>query len=163
MYLCSWLKDAEYVRFHIDQIPPRIIEHYKLQGLVHKGYVYARIKRAWYGLKQSGKIAHDDLVEHLQKYGYERMARTEGLFKHKTRDITFTLVVDDFGIKYTQQADVDHLIAAVRDKYPFKVDWEAKQYVGIHLKWDYEKRELRTSMDGYVEQALKEFKHVTPK
>ena len=42
MYLCSWLKDAEYVRFHIDQIPPRIIEHYKLQGLVHKGYVYAR-------------------------------------------------------------------------------------------------------------------------
>ena len=36
------------------------------------------------------------------------------------------------------------------DKYPFKVDWEAKQYVGIHLKWDYEKQELCTSMDGYV-------------
>ena len=71
--------------------------------------------------------------------------------------------MDHFGIKYTQQSDVDHLVAAVRDKYPFKVDWEAKQYVGIHLKWDYTKRELRTSMDGYVEQALKEFKHVTPK
>jgi len=72
-------------------------------------------------------------------------------------------VVDNFGIKYTQKDDVDHLITAVRAKYPFKVDWDAKQYVDIHLKWDYEKRELRTSMDGYVEQALKEFKHTPPK
>ena len=39
MYLCSWLKDAEHVRFHIDQKPPRIIEHYKLQGSVHNGYI----------------------------------------------------------------------------------------------------------------------------
>jgi len=71
--------------------------------------------------------------------------------------------VDDFGIKYTKQADVDHLVATVREKYSFKVDWDAKQYIGIHLKWDYEKRELWTSMGGYVEQALKEFKHETPK
>ena len=57
--------------------------------------------------------------------------RTEGLFLHKTRDISFTLVVDDFGIKYTKQADVDHLVAAVWEKYPFKVNWDAKQYIGI--------------------------------
>ena len=98
MYLCSWLKDYEYVRFNIDLIPPRIIEHYQLQKLVHKGYVYAKIKRAWYGLKQSSKIAHDDLVAHLKTHGYVRAPRTEGLFKHQTRDVSFTLVVDDFGI-----------------------------------------------------------------
>jgi len=144
------LKDYEYVRFNIDLIPPCIIEHYQLQKLVHNGYVYAKIKRAWYGLKQSGKIAHDDLVAHLKTHGYVRASRTKGLFVHQTRDISFTLVVDDFGIKYTKQADVDHLVAAVREKYPFKVDCEAKQYIRIHLKWDYEKRELRTSMDGYV-------------
>ena len=125
--------------------------------------MYAKIKRAWYGLKQSGKIAHDNLVAHLQRHGYERAPRTKGLFRHKTQDITFTFVVDNFGIKYTKQADVDHLVTAVREKYPFKVDWEAKQYIGIHLKWNYEKRELRTSMDGYVKQALKEFKHKPPK
>ena len=102
-------------------------------------------------------------MEHLHKYGYERTAHTGGLFKHKTQDITVTLVVDNFEIKYTNQEDVDHLVAVVRDKYPFEVDWEAKQYVGIHLKWDYEKRELWTLMDRYVEQALKEFKHTPPK
>ena len=43
-------------------------------------------------------------------------------------------MVDDFGIKYMNKQDVDHLITSVRAKYPFKVDWEAKQYVGMHLK-----------------------------
>ena len=74
------------------------------------GYVYDRIDKAWYGLKESGKIAHDDLVGHLKQYGYEKTKRTEGLFIHKTRDISCTLVVDDFGIKYTNKADVEHLI-----------------------------------------------------
>ena len=131
--------------------------------MVHNGYVYAKIKAAWYGLKQSGKIAHDDLVAHLKKFGYHKAPRTEGLFLHDTRDISFTLVVDDFGIKYTKQEDVDHLIEAVRKKYPFKIDWEGKQYIGIHLTWDYIRREVRTAMNGYVEQALKEFEHLTPK
>ena len=73
------------------------------------------------------------------------------------------MAVVDFGIKYTNQADVDHLINTFQEKYPFKVDWEAKQYIGIDLKWDYKLQELRTSMEGFVEQALKEFKHSTPK
>jgi hypothetical protein len=100
-------------------------------------FAYAKIKKAWYGLKQSGEIAHDDLVQHLAKYGYSKAKRTDGLFLHKTRDLSFTLVVDDFRIKYTNKDDVDHLIAAVCDKYPLKVDRDAKQYVGIHLQWDY--------------------------
>ena len=94
---------------------------------------------AWYGLKQSGKIAHDDLVAHLKTHGYEKLPFTEGLFKHKTRDIAFSLVVDDFAIKYVKKEDADHLIECMNAKYPFKVDWDAKQYIGIHLKWNYKK------------------------
>jgi membrane-bound inhibitor of C-type lysozyme len=54
----------------------------------------------------------------------------------------FTLVVDDFAIKYTNKEDADRLINCMRMKYPFKVDWEAKQYIGINLKWDYINREV---------------------
>ena len=134
MYLESFLKDAEYVRFKVDQIPPNIIRHYKLEKLIRHGFVYAKINRAWYGLKQSGKIAHDDLVEHLKKDGYIKTT-TEGLFKHQTRNIAFTLVTDDFAIKYTDSTDADHLIQCIRKKYKkFKVDWDAKQYIGINLK-----------------------------
>jgi hypothetical protein len=117
------LDEYEYVQFKVDMIPPNIIAHYNLTPMIHNGYLYAKIKKAWYGLKQSGKIAHDDLVEHLAKHGYEKLPFTEGLFKHKTKDIAFTLVVDDFAIKYTNKEDADHLIDCMRMKYPFKVDW----------------------------------------
>ena len=70
--------------------------------------------------------------------------------------------MDDFGIKYMKQEDVEHLIKTVQSKYKFKVDWEGKQHIGIHLDWDYKKRQLITSMQGYVEQALKELEHAMP-
>jgi hypothetical protein len=162
MYLCSDLPDSENVRFKYDMIPPNIIKHYNLDTLVDNGFVYAKINKAWYGLKQSGRIAHDDLVAHLKKFGYVKAKRTEGLFVHKTRNISFTLVVDDFGIKFNKQEDLEHLTAAIREKYPLKVDYDGKQYVGITLDWNYETRELICSMPGYVAQALKEFEHATP-
>ena len=43
------------------------------------------------------------------------------------------------------------------------MDYEAKQYIGIHLKWDYLKREVICSMDGYVAKALEELEHIFPK
>ena len=144
-------------------IPEAIIQHYGLRALAHNGYVYARIKKAWYGLKQSGKIAHDDLVTQLSKHGYHKSKYTEGLFTHDTRQIAFTLVVDDFAIKHVDKADVDHLLVCLREKYPVKVDWEAQQYFGISLGWNYKKGEVLLSMKDYVKQALKQFKHQTPK
>ena len=51
----------------------------------------------------------------------------------------------------------------MREKYKFKVDYEAKQYIGIHLKWDYFKREVICSMEGYVAKALEELEHIFPK
>ena len=49
------------------------------------------------------------------------------------------------------------------EKYKFKVDYETKQYIGIHLKWDYLKCEVICSMDNYVAKALKELEHIFPK
>ena len=70
MYLMLDLPESVYVRFKADQVPPRIIEYYDLQEKIHNGYIYARINKAWYGLKQTGKIVHDDLVNHLEKHEY---------------------------------------------------------------------------------------------
>ena len=159
MYLNSDLPEAEFVRFRIELIPTEIATAYKLHEMVTKdGYVYARVNKAWYGLKQAGKIAHDDLVDHLETAGYVKTL-VEGYFRHESRDIDFTLVVDDFLIRYTRDEDLEHLNEAISDHYTFKVDMESKQYVGINLKWDYNKRTVRLSMDGYVKQALMELEH----
>ena len=103
MYLNSWLPESEYVKFKVELIPPNIIKHYNLEPRIHNGHVYAKINRAWYGLKQSGKIASDDLIEHLGKHGYKPAPLTEELFTHETRDTAFTLVVDNFAVRYSSQ------------------------------------------------------------
>ena len=153
MYLCSLLPDAQYVRFQYSLIPSEIIKHYNLDNKVVDGYVYAKIKRAWYGLKEAGKIVHDDLVAHLKKFGYVK-TNAAGLFQHEHHNIKFTLVVDDFGIKYTKKDNVDHLIAVIQEKYPIKLDMEPKQYIGIHLQFDYNQQMLVCVMGDYAKNTL---------
>lgn len=62
-----------------------------------------------YGLPQAGKIANDLLTERLREHGYHKCQFTQGLWKHVWRPITFTLVVDDFGIKFLGEAHANHL------------------------------------------------------
>lgn len=156
----SMLPDSKYVWFKVDSIPERIYKHYDLHLKEHNGYVYARINKAWYRLKQAGKIAHNDLVEHLAQHGYVRASTMDGLFKHKTRNISFTLIVDNFGIKYTSKKDIKHLILIMHLKYKFKVDFDAKQYIGINLVWDYQQRTVCCSMKDYIKQARIKLKHI---
>ena len=42
-------------------------------------------------------------------------------------------------------------------------DWEGKKYAGIDLKWDYEKRTCRATMDGYILDLRNKFQHMQPK
>ena len=123
----SDLVNSGYVKFNFNLIPQRIIDHYNLGDIVENGFVYAKINKGWFGLKQSGKIAHNDLVQHLAKHGYVQAKNTDGLFVHGLRDISFILVVNNFGIKFTNKDDVNHLISVMRGKYKFKVDSNAKQ------------------------------------
>ena len=165
MYLGSDLPESEeeYVRFLLSLIPCAIIDEYSLRAIAADGFVYTRVNKAWYGLKQAGKIAHDDLVDRLAEFGYKKGGTVEGYFKHETRNINFVLVVDDFLIQYERKDDLKHLQDSIGKYYKFKVDEEAKQYVGIHLKWNYQERSVQLSMDGYVAQALRKFQHLTPK
>ena len=89
------------------------------------------------------------------------MKHTPGLSKHESRPINFSLVADDFGVLYRSKADVKHLEAELTAHYPITTNWTGDEYIGIDLKWNNEKRELITSMKGYVKCALQEFKHPT--
>ena len=99
----------------------------------------------------------------MARHGYQKSKYTEGLFAHTTRKIAFALVVEDIAIKYVDKADVDHLLSCIKERYPIKVGWEAKQYIGINLDWNYEEGEVLLSMKNYVKQALEQFKHENPK
>ena len=57
------------------------------------------VKEGMYRIPQEGRIAHDQLFEFLEPFGYVPMSVTSGLCRYKVRLISFTLVVDYFGVK----------------------------------------------------------------
>jgi hypothetical protein len=82
-----------------------------------------------------------------------------GLWKHDTRPIQFTLVVNDFGVKYVGEEHAQHLKNALKEHYKLTCDWTGKRYIGITLDWDYNKCQVHLSMPNYVQKALKQFQH----
>eukprot|EP00957_Ditylum_brightwellii_P178248 13576607-Ditylum_brightwellii.AAC.1 len=141
-------------------IPDEIKTQYNLNDIVENGNVYVDICKGMYGLPQAGKIANDQLVKHLKQYGYSPTKHTPGLWKHKTRDITICLVVDNFGIKYTNEKDGKHLIDVVQTLYTITVDCKGKIFCSITLKWDCKNRTVDLSIPGYIKAVLTKYKHV---
>ena len=90
---------------------------------VNDEWIYFRIKKAIYGLKQAGLLSNKILAKILNKEGYYQAKHTPGLWTHETRQISFTLVVDDFGVKYVKEEDVHHLEKVLEAFYPCKSDW----------------------------------------
>ena len=159
-YLMTPLKRPEYVKLKLTDIPEEIIVEYKLRELATPdGSVYIEITKGMYGLPQAGLLANEQLEERLNKHGYKQSKLVPGLWRHSTRQIQFTLVVDDFGVKYTHQEDVEHLKAVLEQDYAVTVDWSGKRYIGITLDWDYNRGRVHLSMPNYVKKALKLFGH----
>ena len=99
----------------LSDIPEEIIDEYKLREIATPDeWVYFRADKTHYGLPQAGSLSHDLLEKRLNKEGYFKSLVVPGLWKHKTRNIQFVLVVNDFGIKYVKQEDLDHLMMVLR-------------------------------------------------
>ena len=93
----------EYMRLSITIIPQDIIKQYNLLPLVSNSYIYIEIQQGMYRLPQAGDIANNLLTERLEPKGYYQCRHTPGLWRHKWRPILFSLVVNDFGIKYVRK------------------------------------------------------------
>lgn len=57
--------------FDVRQIPQDIIEYYDLYDVIHNGYIYARIKKALYGLKEAGTNAKCVHLKFFAHYYFE--------------------------------------------------------------------------------------------
>ena len=68
-YLGTKLPRPEYMRLPLKIIPQEIIDKYNLEELAVDGWIYARVDMTIYGLPQSGKLSHDQLVARLKKAG----------------------------------------------------------------------------------------------
>jgi hypothetical protein len=116
-----------------------------------------------YGLKQAGLLANQLLQMRLAPFGYYPAHHTPGLWLHKTRPISFTLVVDYLAVEYVGKQHAEHLRSALLRAYELTTDWTASVYSGMTLKWDYKKRTCDNSMPSYISNVLSKFQHDAPK
>jgi hypothetical protein len=108
-YLGTPLPRFEYMKMLLSRFPEEIVQKYNLNALAVDGRVYIEIRKDMYGLKQAGLLANQLLKTRLALFGYYPACYTPGLWLHKTRPISFTLVVDDFTVKYVGKQHAAHL------------------------------------------------------
>jgi hypothetical protein len=100
------MKRPEYIRLNIRNIPKEIILEYKIKDIVDSdGSIDLAAVQGMYGLPRAGLIANELLEKRLNKNGYFQSKFVPALWDHRTCPISFTLVVDDFGIKYVGNYD----------------------------------------------------------
>ena len=129
----------KYIKISLSVLSEEIISQYNLLQLESNRWVYLEIRKGMPGLKQSGRIANDRLKIHFSKFGYSPVAQTPSIWKHATKDICFSLMVDDFGVKYVGKDTSDHLIQTLKNLYTISIDWNGSIYCGLTINWDYGK------------------------
>jgi hypothetical protein len=162
-YLGTPLPRFEYMKMLLSRFPEEIIRNYNLDALAVDGWDYIEIRKGVYGLKQAGLLANQFMQTRLAPFGYYPSRHTPGLWLHKTRPIAFSLVVDDFAVKYVGKQHTDHLRNDLLKTYELTTDWASTVYSGMTLKWDYKNRTCDISMPGYVSNVLSKFQHDAPK
>ena len=91
-------------------IPKKIITQYNLRSLATDELVYMEIQKVMPGLKQAGKIANNTLKLHIAKFGYTPVPFTPYLWKYASKNVTFAVFVDSFGVKYVRKHQYEQLI-----------------------------------------------------
>jgi hypothetical protein len=116
-YLNTPLRRFEYMVINLLSLPQETIDKYDLLELSQDGKVNIEIQKGMYGLPQAGILANELLQHNLAKDGYRPTQHTHGLWTQDTCQISFSLVVDDFGVKYVGREHAENLVTCIKKKY----------------------------------------------
>eukprot|EP00804_Cyclotella_cryptica_P024240 CCRYP_021232-RA/>CCRYP_021232-RA protein AED:0.12 eAED:0.16 QI:0/0/0/1/0/0/2/0/402 len=164
-YLNTPMVSPEYMHLKVLDIPDHIIALYKINKLTTtNGYVYVLIQTGMYGLPQSGIIAQQLLEKQLTIKGYQQSTITPGFWKHDWRPISFTLCVDNFGVKNVGIKHAHHLQQTLNEHYQMSQNWKGEHYLVLTItwQWHYALRQVHLSMPGYCQKAGHCFHHPAP-
>ena len=70
--------------------------------------------------------------------------------------------MDDFGIKYNSDNDLQHFIDTLQQHYEISIDKAGCHYCGLTFTWHYKQGYVDVTMTNYVMKALAKFGHPTP-
>ena len=132
-FLQSILPEPEYMRIHSKYFFDDIRAKYDIDNLVNEdGYVYCKIIKGMYGLKQAALLGRENIINVLKPFGYYPDPIAPNIWRHQTLPTKFCLCVDDFGVKYHSTKDLQHLITALQLAFKVTVDYEINSIVAYH-------------------------------
>jgi hypothetical protein len=99
-HLTAALDYFKYMKMPLSVVPAWIMKQYNLDKHALNGFVYLRMECMVWGLPQAGILANNLLHKWLASHVYYECINMPGLWRHEWHPITFTLVVDNFGVKY---------------------------------------------------------------
>ena len=105
------------------------------------------------GLGASGLLSQLRLLAQLYSFDFLQTA-TPCLFRHRTRDITFALVVDDFLIRYKDIDDLHHFTTCLSELFHIKVYPECVSFLGFTIDYNRTARTLSISYPSYIPDLL---------
>ena len=79
-----------------------------------------------------------------------------------TKRVNYVTTFKNF-LTYSGKEHALHLKVELKYKSKVNTDLEGQFYIGITLKWEYEKGTVQLSMTGYLCAALHSFQHEKPK
>jgi hypothetical protein len=131
-YLNTSMARPEFMRMKLAELPKEFAQIYKLHDLANaNGFGSIKTQKGMYGLPQAGILAQELLKKRLNKHGYHQSPITPGLWRHNFCPISFTLCVDNFGIKYVGCEHVEHLSCILKEPYKCSQDWSGARYLGM--------------------------------
>jgi hypothetical protein len=158
-YLTMALDYFKFMKNSLALFPKWIINQYNLDVYARDGFVFLEIRWAVWGLPEAGNLANKLLRMQLAPYGYYECMNTPSLWKYATQSLAFSLVVDDFGIKYVGKEHANHLITCLKENCKLTKDLMGNLYCGITLNWNYHKLTLNIFMPKYINKPFFKYRH----
>ena len=98
--------------------------------------MYVEYRQGIYGMLQAGILAQKILEERLNTKGCHWRKTISGLWTHKYIPMSFTLMVNNFGVKYVGEEHTQHILSAIEEDCECKTEWEGTKYIGLTVDWD---------------------------
>ena len=93
-----------------------------------------RFPRHYMGFANLVLLLFKTFAADLKPFGYYKCPYTHGLWKDKSGPISFTFFVDNFGVKYTNKVDAEHLESIIRENFPMTIDWSGSKVYWYQLR-----------------------------
>jgi hypothetical protein len=118
--------------------------------------IYVEIRKCMYGLPQAGCLSQLRLISTSS----DLYQNTSCLIQHETLDVTFSLVVDHFGIRYGSQSDANHLssslLSVLTNDYEPTIKSTGNTYLCMNISLDLTSFSLY--IPGYITKTLQRFR-----